>query len=242
MDEKEIALAMKRLKKIDEEARKRLLQEKEKEISLKKKKDFCLKKDMGLSLKKDIGLSLFKDNPVKMGSVIGKTGETSISAPKIKMYCSVITTNGTQCSKYQVDGCNKMCKQHFENSKKDVVMKENKTGTKKAVKSEDPKPQTSTMDIEKEEKLKPKKKEAIPAAIKTLVWNKYIGEKVAEAKCMCCRVTTISMRHHHCSHVLSEKYGGSVTVDNLRPTCANCNLSMGTMSMADFISKYGLHK
>jgi 5-methylcytosine-specific restriction endonuclease McrA len=96
------------------------------------------------------------------------------------------------------------------------------------------------MKIEKEEKSK--KKEAIPAAIKTLVWNKYIGEKVAEAKCMCCRVTTISMRHFHAGHVLSEKYGGGVTVDNLRPICANCNLSMGSANMADFISKFGLHK
>ncbi len=234
MDEKEILLAMKRLKKIDEEARKRLLQEKD--------KSFSSKKPQGLSLNKDMGLSLKKEKPVKMGSIIGKPINKPSVVPKIKMYCIVITTNGTQCSKYQVEGCNKMCKQHFDNSRKDVVMKENKTGTKKVTKSEDPKPQSSSMDIEKEEKAKPKKKESIPAAIKTLVWNKYIGEKVAEAKCMCCRVTTISMRHHHCSHVLSEKYGGSVTVDNLRPTCANCNLSMGTMSMADFISKYGLHK
>jgi 5-methylcytosine-specific restriction endonuclease McrA len=96
------------------------------------------------------------------------------------------------------------------------------------------------MNIEKE--TKPKKKEAIPAAIKTLVWNKYVGDKVAEAKCMCCRVTTISMRHFHCGHILSEKYGGGTTVDNMRPICANCNLSMNTMNMADFISKYGLHK
>jgi hypothetical protein len=234
MDEKEILLAMKRLKKIDEEARKRLLQEKDKSLSSKKPQDLSLNKDMGFSLK--------KEKPVKMGSIIGKPTNKPNIAPKIKMYCVVITTNGTQCSKYQVEGCNKMCKQHFDNSRKDVVMKENKTGTKKKVKSEDPKPQTSSMDIEKEEKSKPKKKESIPAALKTLVWNKYIGETVAEAKCMCCRVTTISMRHHHTGHVLSEKYGGGVTVDNLRPICANCNLSMGTCNMNEFIIKFGLHK
>ena len=56
------------------------------------------------------------------------------------------------------------------------------------------------------------------------------------------RVTTISMRHHHTGHILSEKYGGGTTVDNLRPICANGNLSMGTSNMADFVSKFGLHK
>jgi hypothetical protein len=133
-----------------------------------------------------------------------------------------------------------MCKQHFDNLGKDVVMKDIKP----------PKPKNSKpagfMDVDSDPKppksSKSKKKEPIPAAIKTLVWNKYIGEKVAEAKCMCCRVTTISMRHHHCGHILSEKYGGSVTIDNLRPICANCNLSMGGMNMADFVSKFGLHK
>jgi hypothetical protein len=154
-----------------------------------------------------------------------------------KLYCSVITLKGVQCSKYQVEGCKKMCKQHFENTGKDIVMKEDKNSKDSKV-SQDPKP--LPMSIEKEPK--PKKKEPIPAAIKTLVWNKYIGEKVAEAKCMCCRVTTISMRHFHAGHILSEKYGGGTTVDNMRPICANCNLSMGSTNMADFISKFGLHK
>ena len=166
--------------------------------------------------------------------------------PKPKLYCKVITTKGVQCSKYQTEGCNNMCKQHFDNINKDVVMKD-------AKKSEDPKPLKNNnpikptvipMEVEEEEpKKKPsKKKEPIPAAIKTLVWNKYIGEKVAEAKCMCCRVTTISMRHHVAGHIVSEKYGGGVTVDNLRPICANCNLSMGTMNMNEYIEKFGLHK
>jgi hypothetical protein len=213
MDEKEIVLAMKRLKKIDEEARKRLLHEKDKSLSSNNKKSIHL----------------------KMGSVVGKTNTPSI--PKIKMYCIVIKLDGAQCSKYQVEGCNKMCKQHFENSRKDVVMKE-----KKAVKSEDPKPQISFMNIEKEEKVKPKKKEPIPAAIKTLVWNKWMGEKVAEGGCYACRVTSISMRHFHTGHVVSEKHGGKCTIDNLRPVCANCNLSMGTLNMNEYIEKFGLHK
>jgi hypothetical protein len=87
-----------------------------------------------------------------------------------------------------------------------------------------------------------KKKEPIPAAVKTLVWNKWVGEKEAEAGCYACRVTTISMRHFHTGHVVSEKHGGKCTIDNLRPVCANCNLSMGTMDMREYIEKFGLHK
>jgi hypothetical protein len=224
MDEKEIEIAMKRLKKIDEEARKRLLKEKDKE----------------LSLKKDKGVSLIKETPVKMGSLMGKPKQEV--APKIKMYCSVIKHDGAQCSKYQVEGCNKMCKQHFENSKKDVVMKESKPAVKKVTKSEDPKPHISFMNIEKEEKSKQKKKEPIPAAIKTLVWNKWMGEKVAEGGCYACRVTSISMRHFIAGHIVSEKHGGKCTIDNLRPICQPCNLSMGTTNMNEYIEKFGLHK
>lgn len=219
MDEKEIQIAMHRLRSIEEEAKRRLLAEKSKKV-------------------------INPKQPSKMGSLNSKSkpkGEPSV--PKPKLYCKVITNKGVQCSKYQSEGCNNMCKQHFDNMHKDIVMKD----AFKQKKSEDPKPLKQgpiPMDIEEEppKKRESRKKEPIPAAIKTLVWNKYIGEKIAEAKCMCCRVSSISMRHFHCSHVLSEKYGGGVTIDNLRPTCANCNLSMGTSNMADFISKFGLHK
>jgi len=94
----------------------------------------------------------------------------------------------------------------------------------------------------KVKKEKPKKKQTIPHSIKTLVWNVHIGEKVAEAKCLCCRVTSISIRHFHCGHYISEKNGGDLSVSNLRPICANCNLSMGAMNMDEFIKKFGLHK
>ena len=220
MDEREIQIAMQRLRSIEEEAKRRLLEEKSKRVIKQKQ-------------------------PPKMGSLNTRPKQETKEpvVPKPKFYCKVITNKGVQCSKYQSEGCNNMCKQHFENMNKDVVMKD----AFKQKKSEDPKPFKQypiPMEIEEEppKKKESKKKEPIPAAIKTLVWNKYIGEKVAESKCMCCRVTTISMRHHHTGHILSEKYGGGTTVDNLRPICANCNLSMGTSNMADFISKFGLHK
>jgi hypothetical protein len=198
MDEKEIRLAMERLKRIEAEARRRLLEEKQKKTK--------------------------PSNP----SIVSKID-------KPKLFCKVITPSGKQCSRYQVEGCAEKCKQHHEVKLKPVPMK-----IEKEVKPKNPEVKPVPMKIEKE--VKPKKKESIPAAIKTLVWNKWIGEKVAEAGCYACRVTTISMRHHHCGHVVSEKNGGKCTIDNLRPVCANCNLSMNTMNMKEYIEKFGLHK
>ena len=215
MDEKEILIAMKRIKKIEDEARKRLIKE-------------------SLSFDKQIS------SKTKMGGKITKSDQTKTKV--LKIYCTVINPNGVQCSKYQAEGCNKMCKQHHNNLEfKDKKNKKSETKVLKKVLSQDPLPLPS--EPKKAPVLsKNKKKESIPAAIKTLVWNKWVGEKVAEAGCYSCRVTTISMRHHHCGHVISEKNGGKCTIDNLRPICANCNLSMGAMNMNEYIEKFGLHK
>ena len=163
MDEREVRLAMERIRRIEEEARKRLLKEKEKAKESKP-----------------------KTSKPKSEPAVPKAKESKIPKP--------------------------------------------------------PKPKESSIPKKKEPKPPKNKKEPIPAAIKTLVWNKWNGEKEAEAGCYCCRVTTISMRHFHCGHVISEKHGGGVTIDNLRPICANCNLSMGSMNMMDFIERFGLHK
>lgn len=85
-----------------------------------------------------------------------------------------------------------------------------------------------------------KRKAAIPKVIKTLVWNKYIGENKAKAKCVCCETTDISNTHFHCGHVISEADGGTLAISNLRPICAQCNLSMGRRNMDEFKQTFGL--
>lgn len=179
MDEKEILLAMKRIRKIEEEARRRLLKEEE-----------------------------------------AKTRGPSGSKPKVvpKVSKSPI---GAKINSVLVNAIPPPLQTREE-------VKAAKAGAKASAKTPVLAPK--------------KKKEAIPAAVKTLVWNKWVGEKEAETGCYCCRVTTISMRHFHCGHVVSEKHGGKCTIDNLRPVCANCNLSMGTMDMREYIEKFGLHK
>ncbi len=83
-------------------------------------------------------------------------------------------------------------------------------------------------------------KQRIPVAIRTAVWNKYIGEHAGQAACFTGCGTTITQAIFHCGHVLAEKNGGSVTLDNLRPICQRCNASMRTKNMFSFMEEYGL--
>lgn len=83
-----------------------------------------------------------------------------------------------------------------------------------------------------------KKKERIPTHIKTIVWSKYIGGAIPEAKCYCCQHERIEIRNFECGHVTAEAKGGPLTVNNLRPICRGCNGAMGTMSMEEYCQKF----
>jgi hypothetical protein len=95
---------------------------------------------------------------------------------------------------------------------------------------------------ESESDTEKKKKKPIPKKVRELVWNTCIGEDVAAAPCTCCEKTTIKNTEFHCGHVLAEANGGTQKVDNLRPICAGCNLSMGTENIDDFKKRFGLGK
>jgi hypothetical protein len=84
------------------------------------------------------------------------------------------------------------------------------------------------------------KKKSIPKVVKDLTWQRWIGDDIAKAKCLCCGINEIKMNSFHCGHVISEADGGSTTVDNLRPVCATCNLSMRTQNMEVFKGQHGL--
>ena len=82
---------------------------------------------------------------------------------------------------------------------------------------------------------KKSKKKTIPKHIKTLIWNKYIGEDIIKHKCLCCKKETIKNTDFEAGHVLSVFHGGTNEIDNLRPICRPCNASMGTMHMVEYI-------
>jgi hypothetical protein len=80
-----------------------------------------------------------------------------------------------------------------------------------------------------------KKKIPISAAMKKLVWNKHIGEEIGKSKCLCCKSTYITQLSFHCGHIVAESKGGNTIVSNLMPICQNCNSSMGSKNMNDFM-------
>lgn len=88
----------------------------------------------------------------------------------------------------------------------------------------------------------PKKKQTIPKVLKDNVWNKYIGINIGQTNCLCCKTNKISQHNFHCGHVISESKGGKTDIDNLRPICSNCNLSMSTQNMDTFMERCGFKK
>ena len=102
--------------------------------------------------------------------------------------------------------------------------------------------ETKDSKIIKDKPVKEKKtKEKIPATVKNTLWRKYFNDNM-DAKCQCCLSESISIKNFDCGHIISEKNGGSVSIDNLKPICRLCNSSMSTMNMQEFINKYGLNK
>ena len=93
------------------------------------------------------------------------------------------------------------------------------------------------IDIKIKEKDRYKKK-SIPKSLKKMTWDKWIGPNIGKTKCLCCKHQEIRQIEFHCGHIIAEVNGGKTTVENLKPICAQCNLSMGSMNMNEFIKQY----
>lgn len=70
------------------------------------------------------------------------------------------------------------------------------------------------------------------------MWDKHIGPLIGLTKCLCCKHQSIRQIEFHCGHIISEKNGGTTTINNLIPICAQCNTSMRTQNLNDFKNKY----
>ena len=88
---------------------------------------------------------------------------------------------------------------------------------------------------EKPKKLRaPRKK--IPNALRLAVWNDFAKDSEL---CFCCKREKISIANFECGHVVAVKNGGLDNIQNLRPICSQCNRSMGTKNMLEFMSSCG---
>ncbi len=99
-----------------------------------------------------------------------------------------------------------------------------------------------TKEEQTDTKKPKKKKEKIPAAVRKIVWNTYIGKDNNVGKCLCCSAEDISNTNFECGHIKSEKNGGEVTIENLRPICGHCNKSIGGNNMDEFMDRYKIKK
>jgi len=82
------------------------------------------------------------------------------------------------------------------------------------------------------------KKKQIPQSVRIAVWDKYIGRAVGETNCTVCNTTKISQFNFHCGHVIAEKNGGDICIENLKPICKSCNSSMRTMNLDEYKQQY----
>jgi len=102
------------------------------------------------------------------------------------------------------------------------------------LKINDKKPIEKKEEVIEKPKVEKYKKKHIPKPLKKMCWDIHIGSLVGSTKCLCCKHQDIRQIDFHCGHVISEKNGGTMTIDNLRPICSQCNLSMGVQNMDEF--------
>jgi len=77
----------------------------------------------------------------------------------------------------------------------------------------------------------------IPSALRTRVWDKYCGCNVRKSECPFCQ-HEIDVFNFHCAHDIAEADGGELSIDNLYPCCATCNLAMGKHTFDKWLKKH----
>jgi hypothetical protein len=85
---------------------------------------------------------------------------------------------------------------------------------------------------EKKQKSKPNKK------MKADLWKKYFSEKES-GPCYTCNISIFYCegKGWHASHVIATSKGGFSELDNLRPCCKKCNLTMGNQNIYAYIEQ-----
>lgn len=73
----------------------------------------------------------------------------------------------------------------------------------------------------------------IPKALREQVWLQYIGKRY-ETKCYVswCK-NKMDVFNYHVGHNIPESKGGATVLENLRPLCSRCNLSMSNSYSID---------
>jgi len=83
------------------------------------------------------------------------------------------------------------------------------------------------------------KRPKIPSTVRCAVWINTFGIDKGIGLCFCCKLEPITRSNFHCGHIISHKHGGLPKLDNLKPICQNCNNSMNTKNMYEFMIEFG---
>jgi hypothetical protein len=86
---------------------------------------------------------------------------------------------------------------------------------------------------------KPRKprKANIKKSVKSSIWDEFVGKDKRRALCICCCDREIEINACVYGHIVSEKDGGEANIHNLLPICAQCNGSMGTQKMGEYVQQ-----
>lgn len=72
------------------------------------------------------------------------------------------------------------------------------------------------------------------------IFRKYIG--CGNGNCMCCNKEPITRNNFHVGHIIAVSNYGKTNVDNLRPICGHCNVTMGNKNMFDYMIDNNINK
>ena len=116
------------------------------------------------------------------------------------------------------------------------IFSKSKKKTKRKRKTSDPAVNVNDVVVEPKKTKSDKKsgkKEAIPKALREQVWIHYVGKKFSSSCKVCWCKNQITCFNFDCGHNIPESKGGALVLNNLRPICRNCNLSMGASYSID---------
>jgi hypothetical protein len=73
--------------------------------------------------------------------------------------------------------------------------------------------------------------------VKSSIWDEFVGKDKRRALCICCCDREIEINSRVYGHIISEKDGGEANNRNLLPICAQCDGSMGTQKMCEYVQQ-----
>ena len=82
-------------------------------------------------------------------------------------------------------------------------------------------------------------KSNIPKALREQVWLRYFGKNYSHKCYVRWCDNQINVFDFHVGHNVPESKGGPTTLENLRPICSRCNLSMSNNYSIDSWNKLG---